>query len=132
MVSPDVSAKRLGYAGELLVQSRLLTWNYDAVLVSEDNPYDILVMTGDKLLKVQVKTTAKECGVSYRFTTSQGAGNSKSVYKASDYDIIALVAMDVGRVLFQPISQSFSLRKRQQEFTLENELASWKSIVEST
>lgn len=97
---------KLGKAGEFLVGSHLLLKGFNVSQAGETLPYDLLLDTGEKILKVQVKTTDtykvtnQWRGVSgaYVFGVKRKGYNSKKRYEDNEVDIFALVALDVMQV----------------------------------
>lgn len=94
-------ALKLGKAGEHLVCADLLSRGYDAFLSDQGLPYDVLVDLGDRILRVQVKTSLspRNCnakgkspnlvyGFNIRRRGKNGAGQRLD---GSHCDIIALV-----------------------------------------
>ena len=94
---------QVGKAGEYLVCADLIMKGYVAFLSEQGLPYDVLLDTGKKLLKVQVKTTEKprvtpqrnkysEC---YIFNVKRhGNINNLRTYKYDEIDLFALVCLD--------------------------------------
>ncbi|MFD0859240.1 hypothetical protein [Roseovarius aquimarinus] len=107
---PDVSAtticrhaKRIGRAGEHLVDSILTRYGDHILAAPEDEPFDRLVRRGDRHVTIQVKTSARAVDGFYKFSMKRGyAGSPKGIrsYGANDYDIAALVALPENVVLF--------------------------------
>ena len=95
-----------GKAGEYLVCADLIMKGYVAFLSEQGLPYDVLLDTGDKLLKVQVKTTSRprkvpqrsKDSIAYIFNVSRRGKNGKSRYKENEIDLFALVCLDVMKV----------------------------------
>lgn len=105
-VNEPLDKFRLGKAGEFLTGANLILKGFDVSQAGETLPYDLLLDTGEKILKVQVKTTE-----TYR-TTNQWRGksgayvfgikrkgyNSKKRYGEDEVDVFALVALDTMQV----------------------------------
>lgn len=97
---------KLGKAGEFLAGAHLLLKGFNVSQAGETLPYDLLLDTGEKILKVQVKTTDtyritnQWRGVSgaYVFGVKRKGHNSKKRYEDNEVDIFALVALDVMKV----------------------------------
>lgn len=98
----------IGKAGEYLVCSVLSMKGYSAFLAEQGLPYDVLLDTGKKFLKIQVKTTRKQRAVpqrmlkkdAYIFHTKRCGKSGKNNYKNFDFDILALVALNIMKVAF--------------------------------
>ena len=71
-------------------------------------PYDVLLDTGNKLLRVQVKTTEKPRLVqqranpipAYVFSIKRAGSNGKTRYNENEIDLFALVCLDTMRVAY--------------------------------
>ena len=69
-------------------------------------PYDVLLDTGEKLLKVQVKTTEKARSVqqrknpipAYIFSIKRAGSNGKTRYEEKEIDLFALVCLDTMKI----------------------------------
>ena len=82
----------------------LIVQGYRAYLAEPSAPYDVVLDTGTRLLRVQVKTTsARSCGNPfYKFEMRRRRGQGRRIgYGENDYDLIALVALDIKRVAYQ-------------------------------
>lgn len=115
----------LGMAGEHLVCADLLLAGYRAFQATQACQYDVVVETKIGLVRLQVKTTAAIRSV---FPRSLKAFNPKPVYfwhvkrrgrdlaqtyKPDDFDLLALVAIDIRRVAYllpPPHANSVSIR----------------------
>lgn len=101
---------QVGKVGEHLVCADAIMQGYNAYLSDAGLPYDVIVDTGFKLFRVQVKTTtqlieyARTAGKVYRFGLR--SGNSKKIRRVSDsnVDVIAFVALDCLRIAYMPIA----------------------------
>lgn len=96
-------AKRIGRAGEQLVDSILTRYGDHILAAPEDEPFDRLIRRGDRHVTLQVKTSARAVDGFYKFSMKRGyAGSPKGIrsYEAGDYDIAALVALPENVVLF--------------------------------
>jgi hypothetical protein len=107
---PDVSArticrhaKRIGRAGEFLVDSILTRYGDLILSAPEDQPFDRVIRRGGQLVTLQIKTSARAVDGFFKFSMKKGyAGSPKGIrsYGANDYDIAALVALPENVVLF--------------------------------
>ncbi len=98
----DSKQLQIGKAGEYLVCADLIIKGFIAFPSEQGLPYDVLLDTGKRLLKIQVKTTEKPRKVAQRAKTSMAyvfnikrAGKSgKTRYEINEIDIFALVCLD--------------------------------------
>jgi hypothetical protein len=115
----------VGRAGEFLVAQRIELAGWSAVPATVGG-VDLIAMRGARVVRVQVKTrgrpTARE---QYQFPTSRGTAARALV--SDDCDVVAFVALDIGRVLYRPVSdvplKTTSIRLR--EMTAEAEAESF-------
>ncbi len=98
-----VSAEmEVGRAGEYLVMADLLLNGWVAYPTSQGVPYDIAVDIGDRVLRVQVKSTKMPKTPAslnrgtplYVFHTRRAGKGGRRRYSAEDFDVLALVALD--------------------------------------
>lgn len=97
---------QIGKAGEYLICADLLLKGFNVSPAGETLPYDILLDTGERILKVQVKTTEtyritnQWRGVSgaYVFSVKRKGSNGEKKYEDNEVDIFALVALDTMQV----------------------------------
>lgn len=91
-----------GKAGEYLVCADLILKGFVAFPSEQGLPYDVLLDTGEKIIRIQVKTTSGPRIIPQRATDSKayifnvkrcGKGNSKR-YGQNEIDIFALVCLD--------------------------------------
>lgn len=103
-VEPLVSCLNLGKAAEHLVVADLIMQGHQAFLSDQGLPYDVIVDAGGRLLKVQVKATAAPSRrvsrldlniLGYHFHIKRCGKHGSRQYAADDFDVIALVAMDI-------------------------------------
>lgn len=107
---PDVSsrtlshyAKVIGRAGELFVDSLLTRYGELILAVPEDQPFDRLIRRGERVLTLQIKTSARAVGGVFKFAMKKGySGSTYGIrgYSPEDYDIAALVALPENVVMF--------------------------------
>lgn len=99
---------QLGKAGEFITCADLTLKGFDVSLAGETLPYDLLLDTGRRILKVQVKTTETHRttnqwrGVSgaYVFGVKRKGSDGKKRYGDNEVDIFALVALDIMQVAY--------------------------------
>ena len=98
-----VSAEmEVGRAGEYLVMADLLLNGWVAYPTSQGVPYDIAVDIGDRVIRIQVKSTKmpktpaslNRGSPLYVFHTRRAGKGGRRRYNIDDFDILALVALD--------------------------------------
>jgi len=102
----DSKQLQIGKAGEYLVCADLILKGFIAFPSEQGLPYDVLLDTGQKLLKVQVKTTEKARLVqqrnnpipAYIFSIKRAGANGKTMYDESEIDLFALVCLDTMQI----------------------------------
>lgn len=102
----DSKQLQVGKAGEYLVCADLIIKGFIAFPSEQGLPYDILLDTGNKLLKVQVKTTEKPRIVqqrkdpipAYIFSIKRAGSNGKTRYNENEIDLFALVCLDTMQI----------------------------------
>lgn len=114
---------QIGIAGEHLVCADLIIKGYNAYLSDQGLPYDVVADINGKLYKIQVKTTSKYRAVpqrknytpAYLFWIKRCGKNGSKQYKASDYDFMALVALDkkiIGYIQNNQVKTSMHLNEQ--------------------
>jgi hypothetical protein len=101
---------QMGKAGEYLVCADLILADYVAYPSEQGLPYDVVLDTGVKLLKIQVKTTEKPRKIpqrvkdsfAYIFNIKRNGKGNKQRYVDNDVDIFALVALDSRTIAYMP------------------------------
>jgi len=97
---------QIGKAGEYIVCADIILKGMIAFISEQGLPYDIIIDTGKKLLKCQVKTTTEPRIISQRKIKSKayifnikrhGKGNTR-IYHENEVDIFALVCLDTKMV----------------------------------
>jgi hypothetical protein len=112
---------QIGKAGEYLVCADLILNGFVSFLSEQGLPYDLLLDNGNKLLKVQVKTTIKPRFVqqranetrAYIFDTRRHGKGTKGEYQSEHLDLFALVCLDtkqIGYIKFEDGKSSLLLR----------------------
>ena len=102
----DSKQLQIGKAGEYLVCADLIIKGLVAFPSEQGLPYDVLLDTGKRLLKIQVKTTEKPRLVAQRktsipayvFSIKRAGKNGKTRYMENEIDLFALVCLDTMRV----------------------------------
>ena len=120
-----------GRAGEFLAAARIEMNGWRAVLATAD-AVDLIAMRGGRIVRVQVKSTRQPArpGI-YRFSTHRG-GDRRALQK-TDCDVVALVALDAGRVIFRPVAdvQATTTSVAQDDVTAEAEAASFEKTFQN-
>jgi len=99
---------QIGKAGEYIVCADLILKGLIAYPSEQGLPYDVVVDTGKKILKVQVKTSSEPRKIpqrakdsyAYIFNIKRHGKNKKSIYSKTEVDIFALVALDIRKVIY--------------------------------
>lgn len=109
----------IGRAGEYLVLSDLLLKGHQCFDSGQGVNYDIVMEKGSKLLKIQVKTTKEKkmwlskthdkTTPSYFFHIKRCGKHGNKSYKESDFDLFALVMLDIRQVAYLVNKSFFSL-----------------------
>lgn len=97
-----------GKAGEYLTCADLILKGFVAFPSEQGLPYDVLLDTGKRLLKVQVKTTSggrevpqrNKNSTAYIFNVKRNGKNNKGRYLDGEVDLFALVCLDVMKVVY--------------------------------
>lgn len=99
---------QLGKAGEYLVCADLILKGFVAYPSEQGLPYDVVLDTGKKLIRVQVKTTEKTRAIpqrnkrteAYIFNIKRRGKGNKSLYADGTVDIFALVCLDSKQIAY--------------------------------
>jgi hypothetical protein len=97
---------QIGKAGEYLVCADLILKGFVAYLSEQGLPYDLLLDTGERLLKVQVKTTSKPVMIlqrtneypAYLFKIKRATKTGNQRYTEKEIDLFALVVLDTKEI----------------------------------
>jgi hypothetical protein len=103
-----------GVAGEHLVCADLLLAGYRAFLADQNCAYDVAVDVGGKLVRIQVKATRSVRSIPQRVTSvpaylwhvRRAGKGGRRVYAQADFDMLALVALDVRKIAYLPPSHA--------------------------
>lgn len=124
---PETSAHRalaIGTAAEHLVCADLILAGYRAFMVGAGLPYDVAIEYQGRLFRVQVKSTAfakptpgrPKSTLSYMFHVRRAGKGAKRIIADSEFDLLALVALDIRVVAYVPfgtkVRQTIHLRER--------------------
>ena len=110
-VSPEME---IGKAGEYLALADLLLNGWVAYPTSQGVPYDVAVDIGERVIRVQVKSTLlPKSGSSmnrgtplYIFSVRRAGKSGKRRYGSDDFDILALVALDRRLIAYYSMHES--------------------------
>jgi len=97
---------QIGKAGEYMVCADLLLKGLNVSPAGETLPYDLLLDTGSKILKIQVKTTKnskrtnqwKGVNDAYVFSVRRKGSDGKKRYDYNEVDIFAVVTLDTKQI----------------------------------
>lgn len=94
---------------------------YRAFLTSQDCPYDVVIDSRPDLWRVQVKTTArgKEGHTDmpvWNFNLRRIRNQKHKPYDDNDYDLLALVAVDIQKIAYVLPVKGESIRVRSEDF----------------
>ena len=112
---------QVGKAGEYLVCADLILKGFVAFPSEQGLPYDVILDNGDKMLRVQVKTTTGPRVVpqrlkeskAYVFSIKRAGKDKKTRYSSEEIDLFALVCLDtkkVGYLLADDIPVTINIR----------------------
>lgn len=101
-----------GTAAEHIVCADLLLSGYRAFLTDQNCPYDVAVEYGGRLVRVQVKATRQPRTIpqrvnhrsGYLFFTRRAGKRGLRRYGEGEFDVLALVALDVKRIAYVPVT----------------------------
>ena len=102
----DSKQLQIGKAGEYLVCADLIMKGFIAFPSEQGLPYDIILDTGERILKVQVKTTEKPRLVqqrsnpipAYVFSIKRAGSKGRTRYDEKEIDLFALVCLDTMQI----------------------------------
>ena len=103
----------VGTAAEHLVCFDLILAGYTAFLTDQNCAYDIAVEVGSKLYRLQVKSTRNQRPTPQRTThipayiwnVKRAGKGGKRLYAKNEFDLLALVALDIQRIAYMPAAQ---------------------------
>lgn len=139
----DSKQLQIGKAGEYLVCADLILKGFVAFPSEQGLPYDILLDNGEKILKVQVKTTEKSRVVpqrsnpipAYIFNIKRAGCKGRTRYGKDEIDIFALVCLDtmnIGYLKNSDMPDTINLRvdSERGNYRDEHGLANYKKVIE--
>lgn len=105
----------IGRAGEYLTMFDLLSKGYQAYLTDQGASYDIILDLGDRLIRLQVKTTQKPSKMNkeyannvYMFNVRRADRSGQRSYGLNEFDGFALVALDRKAVYYYPFTEGLN------------------------
>lgn len=105
-------ALEVGKAAEHLVCAELILQGHRAFLSDQGLPYDVVVDVG-RLIRIQVKSTFYPKDIpqityskKYTWHVRRVGKNGRRKIAGNEFDILALVALDVRHIAFIPISDT--------------------------
>ena len=103
---------QVGKAGEYLAMADLLLNDRQAFLTDQGLPYDLVFELGDRLIKIQVKSTRSLKILNrgyknkvYSFHVRRAGKNGSRVYDSNEFDGYALVTLDTRSVYYVPFTE---------------------------
>lgn len=101
-----------GTAAEHLVCADLLLAGWNAFLTDQNCPYDVAVDIDGRLVRVQVKATRQPRAIpqrthhvaGYMWHVRRAGKGGARLYRGDEFDLLALVALDVRRIAYLPPS----------------------------
>ena len=107
-----ISELAAGTAGEHLVCADLLISGFRAFIADQNCPYDVVVDVGDRIVRVQVKTTKYQRSIpqrashipAYMWHVRRAGKGGQRLYGEGEFDVLALVALDIRRIAYMPPS----------------------------
>lgn len=100
-----------GTAAEHLVCADLLLSGFRAFLADQNCPFDVAVdIGGGRIVRLQVKATRSQRSVpnrdasAYMWHVRRAGKGGKRLYGSTDFDLLALVGLDIRRIAYLPPS----------------------------
>jgi hypothetical protein len=133
-----------GKVGEYLVCADLILKGFVAFIGEQGLPYDVVLDIGDKLLKIQVKTTSGTRKVPQRniesqmyiFNIKRHGANNKKQYTDREVDIFALVCLStrqIGYLTNAEMPSTINIRADELKGTYYDEkgIEDYKNVIKS-
>ena len=110
----ELSDLAAGVAGGHIVCADLLLMGYRAFMTDQNCPYDVAVEIGGRLIRIQVKATRCQRAIpqrvkqlpAYMWHVRRAGKAGARVYAVDDFDLLALVALDIRMVAYLPPSRT--------------------------
>ena len=101
-----------GTAAEHLVCADLLMLGLNTFLADQNCAYDVAVDINGRLVRVQVKATRQQRSIpqreshipAYMWHVRRAGKGGRRVYGSDEFDLLALVALDIRRIAYLPPS----------------------------
>jgi hypothetical protein len=103
----------IGTAAEHLVCADLIMRGNQAVMATQNSPFDVIATVGNGLVRIQVKATLAPRVIPQRVGKypaymwqvrragrNRGSVATRRLYQPGDFDLLALVAMDCRRIAY--------------------------------
>jgi hypothetical protein len=108
-----ISDLAAGIAGEHLVCADLILKGFTAFMTDQSCPYDIVLETEGRMIRVQVKTTRepkpqpqrKHVIPAYIWHVKKAGKGGKRYYNDGDFDLFAMVALDCRKIAYIPYGE---------------------------
>jgi hypothetical protein len=112
---------QVGKAGEYLVCADLILKGFVAFPSEQGLPYDVVMDTGEKIFRIQVKTTSaprsipqrQSPSLAYIFNIKRAGKHGLTRYSNSEIDLFALVCLDtkqIGYLLADDMPDTINIR----------------------
>lgn len=109
---PEINDLEAGTAAEHLVCADLLLSGWRAFMTEQMCPYDVAVEIDGRLVRVQVKSTRSQRAIpqrvnhipAYMWHVRRAGKGGRRSYSGDEFDILALVALDIRRIAYMPPS----------------------------
>ncbi|WP_233872419.1 group I intron-associated PD-(D/E)XK endonuclease [Paraburkholderia adhaesiva] len=113
-VSGPVTDLAAGHAAEHLVCADLLLSGYKAFLTDQICAYDVAAEIHGRLVRIQVKATRAPKLIAqnahrpfaYQWNVRRAGKHGRRTYGENEFDMLALVALDVKKIAYLPPSRS--------------------------
>jgi hypothetical protein len=113
VISNGVGDLEAGIAGEHLVCADLILQGCEAFMAGDGRSYDVVLDLGGKLLRIQVKSARHAKPIiprqrdylAYHYNPRRRGTAANRVLDQSEFDLLALVALDTGQIAYLPASE---------------------------
>jgi len=110
----EIEDLALGTAAEHMVCADLILSGWNAFLADQNCAYDVAVDIGGRLVRVQVKATRRQRPTpqrkkhvpAYMWHVRRAGKGGARLYKGDEFDVLALVAVDIMEIAYMPPSQT--------------------------
>ena len=110
LTKKDTTTKQVQYgkAGEYLVCHDLIMRGYNAIIVDQGLPFDIIVEKDGKIKKIQVKSSSCVKNKTNQYTFCIREGKERNRIKNVEFDYLALAALDRKIIAYIPAYNAIS------------------------